>query len=130
MTEMSWAYSPEPASCGRVRRDLQEFLGAFGIPADPTDVALLIVNELASNAVDHARTLFGVIARITGGELWISVTDGSDEPLQQRPIDPLAVRGRGLQMVDALSDRWAVTVHERGKTVTAVLVVEDPDLRR
>jgi hypothetical protein len=33
----------------------------------------------------------------------------------------MAPRGRGLQMVDALTSAWGVTLHADGKTVWAVV---------
>ena len=41
--------------------------------------------------------------------------------LRPAPIDPMAARGRGLQMVDALTTAWGVTLHAGGKTVWALL---------
>ena len=48
-------------------------------------------------------------------------TPGPGPVLRPAPIDPTAARGRGLQMVDALTTAWGVTLHAGGKTVWAVL---------
>ncbi|WP_197040697.1 ATP-binding SpoIIE family protein phosphatase [Pseudonocardia halophobica] len=127
-----WAYDPTPGASVRVRRDLLSFLSDRGIHPDTTDDALLVASELASNAVDHARTRFGVAAALDGRSLRLEVTDGSPaEPLLQ-VLDVHAPRGRGLQMVDTLATEWTVRHHETGKTVVAEIAitteaVSDPD---
>jgi len=45
------------------------------------------------------------IEHVTGFVL-VAVTDGSNAPPRQQPHDIHAARGRGLQLVAALSRRW------------------------
>lgn len=75
---------------------------------DPTlaDQALLLVSELATNAMEHAGTAFEVTV-VTGAEsVRIEVSDGSNMPplVGHRPID--SERGRGLRIVEALAAGW------------------------
>ena len=58
---------------------------------------------------------------LTGPVLRISVRDWSDRSPQVRPFDPHASRGRGLQLVGNLAQRWGCVHHDRGKTVWAEL---------
>ena len=52
---------------------------------------------------------------------WPCATPGAGPLPRRAPIDPTAPRGRGLQMVDALTSAWGVTLHADGKTVWAVV---------
>lgn len=79
----------------------------------------LLVSELASNVVLHARTPFTIRVRQNpdSGVLRIECHDGTKElPVLEDP-DPLALTGRGLHIVDRLADRWGVDVDDDGKTV-------------
>jgi anti-sigma regulatory factor (Ser/Thr protein kinase) len=79
------------------------------------DDAVLVVSELASNAIIHARSAFTVTVR-AGEELArIAVReDGS-----ARPSDPMptlvAATGRGLGLVAALSARWGAEAAGDGR---------------
>ena len=81
----------------------------------------MIVNELVCNAIDHARTVCEVTVRRTRTLVRGLVTDGSTLPPRIPPHDVTAPRGRGLQMVKALADRWGWTPRHHGKTVWAVV---------
>jgi Histidine kinase-like ATPase domain len=62
------------------------------------------------NAVQHARTPFQVTAEITGGSLRVEVTDSGGGTPAARPLpDPASPRGRGLFLVDLLSDAWGTS---------------------
>jgi len=91
--------------------------------ADLTDelreAAILMMSELATNAIVHAATGFEVSIERSAGWLRISVTDvGGGAPELQSPpsSDP---HGRGLQIVKELSDEWGMIDNEdhAGKTV-------------
>jgi two-component sensor histidine kinase len=80
-------------------------------------VLILIVSELVSNAIEHARTASVVIVRRLTLMVRVIVIDGSSAPPLLQPYDVTAPRGRGLQMVDELAARWGWERHSRGKTV-------------
>jgi hypothetical protein len=79
---------------------------------------VLIVSELASNAVEHARTTSVVIVRRLTSLVRV---DGSSFPPSLQPYDVTAPRGRGLQMVDELAAGWGWERHPEGKTVWAAM---------
>jgi two-component sensor histidine kinase len=99
----------------------------------------LVLTELVTNAVEHARTPLTVTVGLlltsanagagdengSGGAralvLRIEVTDGSTLPPRPHPLNPRAARGRGLQMVEALTTGWGHTLTATGKTVWAEL---------
>jgi two-component sensor histidine kinase len=112
-------YEPVSGACKAVRRDMRAFLLPFGFPDDFVQDLLMVVNELAANAVDHARTAFSVTLTLVGRTVRIEVEDGSVQPPRLRSLDPSARRGRGLQIVDALTTAWTFTPQLSGKIVRA-----------
>lgn len=81
------------------------------------DEVTLLVSELASNAVRHARTPFRVSLQCDGTIVRVEVSDDDPAPavLQHLPVD--AVTGRGLLIVDAIASRWGAEPSGVGKTV-------------
>lgn len=81
------------------------------------DEVTLLVSELASNAVRHARTPFTVSVACDGERVRVEVEDQDPTlPVRRRP-DADAVTGRGLLIVDALAHHWGVEVTDAGKAV-------------
>jgi anti-sigma regulatory factor (Ser/Thr protein kinase) len=85
------------------------------------DDAQLLVTELATNAVVHARSPFSVVVRSEGAGVRLSVRDGSPMTPVMRDHDPIATSGHGLRIVDALAVNWDVEPKADGKTVWAEL---------
>ena len=87
------------------------------------DRAVLLVGELVTNAVVHARTDLRLRVELRGDLLHLAVRDGS--PWQLRPAtipDPEAEGGRGLWLVDQLARSWGVNRHpDGGKVVWCTL---------
>lgn len=80
---------------------------------------MLMVSELATNAIIHAVTGFGVSIARTDFEVRVEVDDlgnGRPELMVPSKTDP---KGRGVQIVQQLSDDWGIIEleGERGKTV-------------
>lgn len=94
-----------------------------------SDDAVLIVNELATNAVLHAAPhapaeQTGVWLNLTlrRTHLVCAVTDQYDSPPACPRTDaPLEIHGRGLRIVEELSEHWGWTRSPAGKTVWAML---------
>ena len=79
-----------------------------GLPVDLREAVLLMVSELATNAVVHAGSGFDVDVDRTRRSVRVSVGDhGLGTPAVRSPgeTDP---HGRGLRIVDTLSDEWGV----------------------
>jgi anti-sigma regulatory factor (Ser/Thr protein kinase) len=89
--------------------------------------AALLLSELATNAVLHARSPFTVIARFDGTHLVLEVGDGS----QAQPRVGIRDRsdapgGRGLMLIDSISSRWGILPTTNGKRVWFALPVPPP----
>jgi two-component sensor histidine kinase len=95
-----------PASVGDARRFVLEQLP--GESEDVRERIELMVSELAANCVVHAATGFEVSLTRSTRDLRVEVTDAAEgNPSVQWP-DPRQPKGRGLQIVSALADRWGV----------------------
>ncbi|HET9094637.1 MAG TPA: ATP-binding protein [Solirubrobacteraceae bacterium] len=117
MTETR-AFPNAPQSVRAARKFALEALG--GYPRETLEVVELLVSELAGNCVRHTSTRFVVGVSDDRGVIRIEVTDrGPGEP-SVRHVDPSAISGRGLALVESLSQSWGVR-HSRtgtsGKTV-------------
>jgi anti-sigma regulatory factor (Ser/Thr protein kinase) len=103
---------------GDARRCLAERLAAGGVDveSDGAQAALLMISEMATNAVVHAAEPIRVEANlVAGGLLHLAVSDGlSDElPAPHRP-DPGAAGGWGMVLVGRLSDSWGIRARTDG----------------
>jgi anti-sigma regulatory factor (Ser/Thr protein kinase) len=104
------------------RAFLRRVAEQWGVDDELAQDAAMVITELVANAVDHARTESTLSLGVTQDGLRVAVRDTRPDPVPRpAPIDPTAPRGRGLQMVDALTTAWGVTMHAGGKTVWAVL---------
>jgi anti-sigma regulatory factor (Ser/Thr protein kinase) len=82
-----------------------------------TDAIVLLTSELVTNAVVHGDTAVIVdLARIDE-RFRVTVSDESSELPELRHPDLSDPHGRGLSIVDELSDEWGVEQGSRGKTV-------------
>lgn len=81
------------------------------------DVALL-VSELATNAVLHARSDFSVRLVVRSGRIRVEVADHNSRLPTYAAVSPDAYSGRGLMLVQYLADDWGVDSHgSEGKTI-------------
>lgn len=119
------AFQSEAQSIRACRRFVSHVL--HDAPAGDVDKLLLIVSELATNAVQHAATPFVVEVARGPTRLCVSVRDRSKEGLgtDAAPMD--SETGRGLSVVDALSDEWGVRWTAQGKVVWAALGAQSAD---
>jgi anti-sigma regulatory factor (Ser/Thr protein kinase) len=98
----------DPRAAGVARRFLREFLERVAVPDDVAGTAELCLSELVTNAIVHAGGRSDLRATVDTA-LTVSVRDrGGDAPdaAPDADPDPLRVHGRGLQLVEALADRW------------------------
>lgn len=109
------------------RRFVAETLDGWGRP-DLVEDAQLVVTELATNAILHARSdvTVGLTRRRDGGDgvVYVVVGDASHAAPVARDAGPNATGGRGLRLVGALARRCGHEVVDRGKFVWAELIGE------
>ncbi|WP_454194960.1 ATP-binding protein [Nocardia sp. Marseille-Q1738] len=108
----------EVMSLGQVRAAVRRLLEhVAGIEVED---AVQVCDELASNAVLHARAPRGCRLIVAGhGRFRVEVDDASPAQAQIRRPDHSG--GRGLMLVDQIATCWGVDYHGGGKTVWAEL---------
>lgn len=115
-----------PSSVAVARKRLSSELAASGVYETVVDDASVIVSELISNALRHARPLPSGQVRVCwlrrGDVLELEVSDGGamTEP-RRGPGTLSSLGGRGLGIVEALSEGWGVRHEDGATTVWAVL---------
>lgn len=76
------------------------------------DEAELLVSELATNAVLHGAPPITVHVECDGARgLLVSVADENPQQPIAREAGPDDESGRGISLVDVVSDRWGVSQH-------------------
>lgn len=81
------------------------------------DTAVLLVSELVTNAVLHARSPFRVLVEPRAEAIRVEVHDGSPVPPRMHMFAPTSATGRGLRLLDRLAQTWGVTPMSDGKCV-------------
>lgn len=123
---------PRTPRCVRdARAHVREDLAATALPDGAIEDVLLVVSELVSNSLRHARPLPGddaVALRWDCDEasVVVRVTDGGGPTFPRaRPPATSALGGRGLAMVAAVSADWGVERAAGQVTVWAVVAADD-----
>ncbi|MFF1746558.1 ATP-binding protein [Streptomyces mirabilis] len=115
-------FTREPASVPQVRRFVTDAVTDWKMP-DLADTAELVASELASNAVRHARAdVFRVtLRRLSDDRVRVAVIDRSRTLPKRESADDEADHGRGLAIVEAVSQQWDTEPLPWGKRVWADL---------
>ena len=124
-----------PGSCWRTtrappataRRFLREFLQRAEVSDDVAATAELCLSELVTNAIVHAGGRSELRATLDTA-LTVSVRDHGGQAPDAAPDDdpdPLRVHGRGLQLVEALADRWGSERDALGTSVWFALELDE-----
>jgi anti-sigma regulatory factor (Ser/Thr protein kinase) len=114
-------FEPVPESAS-LARDLVRRLQVAG---DTLEALMLIVSELATNAIRHARTRFNVALEHRGEAIRVKVTDTAPGLPELRDPAPTELGGRGMLIVSTVADRWGVEPQPVGKTVWAEVTLAD-----
>ncbi|MGV9338086.1 ATP-binding protein [Streptomyces sp. NPDC003688] len=132
INRLSARYPKIRASASRAREAARSFADDIGADSLSDDL-VLIVSELVTNAVLHGKTSPGrqvaVTIELDSGRIRVEVRDtGDGRPRKRSKGNPLATSGRGLEIVDVLSEAWGVTDQVVGKTVWAVLLIKPSEV--
>jgi Anti-sigma regulatory factor (Ser/Thr protein kinase) len=100
----------DSASVPEARRYAVQTL--VGLLPDRLDEIEVMVSELVTNAIIHARTAFTLRITTTAHEVRVEVSDQTPGTVHARRAGPDELHGRGLQIVQTLADRWGV--HDTG----------------
>jgi len=110
--------APVPESAARARNFIDATLRIWDC-AGVVDDARVVVTELVSNVVRHAGTEVAIDLDLVGDCLHMAVVDHANGEVALKASDAGAEVGRGLRLVDTLSDRWGVQQQPGEKCVWA-----------
>ena len=127
MREAQWQLPHNPRSAKHARALLRLQLTDWKITGEVADTAELLLSELVTNSIRHARTPpgreIGVRLATYDGRLRVEIADASDRRPQPREAAPEDEGGRGLALVQSLAERWGCCprLHGIGKATWAEL---------
>ncbi len=105
-----------PESVAAARRFTRAALGRHAIDPEVIDTAMLLVSELATNAVIHGTSTIRLRVGV-GDDIRVEVRDGNDDaPVVEIGSDERE-SGRGLAIVANLADSWDWSPRATGKVV-------------
>ncbi|MFE7859586.1 SpoIIE family protein phosphatase [Streptomyces sp. NPDC101209] len=115
-----WTVWRVPEAVGHARRFTRRTLRSWGVPAVNRDAALLIVSELVTNALVHTDGRVRLDLTLLDNRLRVAVADASPRtPAKPTSISWEATGGRGILLVEAMSDTWGTVPVSGGKQVWA-----------
>ena len=115
--ERSIALDADPTSARAARRFVVDALTDWRL-SQVIETAELLISELVTNALLHARSAAELVVRRSGGRVRFEVRDHSSAVPTTGRHDQESQTGRGLELVELLADAWGVDVHHRGLGVT------------
>ncbi|MER6416105.1 SpoIIE family protein phosphatase [Streptomyces humidus] len=119
----------DPEALTEARHMIRAAVRAWG-DRDRSDEIELVADELITNALMHTEGAAIVTLRaLTGGgrRLRVEVEDTSSALPRRREAGESGVSGRGLMLVDLLTDEWGVEARGGGKCVWCEFAVPPPD---
>ena len=121
---VTWALPSELTSASRARSVIRRPLRRWGL-TDLLPTAELLVSELVTNAVRYAQGKIGLRLVLENGLVCEVLDDSAALPRLRHPDDS-DERGRGLQVVSQLAQRWGARRAASGKVVWCELAVPAP----
>ncbi|MFD4942344.1 ATP-binding protein [Streptomyces sp. NPDC058409] len=121
MTRKPWElpFLAEPEEVAALRRVMRLHLRLWGL-SDVADAAEICVSELVANVITHvgAGTPSALVVEMNGTHLRVALRDPDTRALPTLlSAGPDDESGRGLAMLDAVSERWGVTLGADSKLV-------------
>ncbi|MFE9877476.1 SpoIIE family protein phosphatase [Streptomyces sp. NPDC005784] len=111
----SWALPEGPEAAGEARRHVREQLAQWQLD-DLVMTTELLASELVGNVIRHARGPIG-LRLLCSGTLVCEVSDASLTMPRIRRSSDTDEGGRGLQLVNALCERWGSRYTPEGKAI-------------
>ncbi|WSY10246.1 SpoIIE family protein phosphatase [Embleya sp. NBC_00896] len=112
-----WAVWRLPDAIMHARRFTARTMRAWQV-TEETDAILLIVSELVTNAVAHTQGEVRLDLTLAGDRLRVAVSDSSPRaPVKPASVDWEVTGGRGLLLVEAMSEAWGSVPLSGGKQV-------------
>ena len=126
--EIQWDLRMTLPAAGRAvrlaRQAARTALAAWRL-AYAEETTVLLVSELVTNAVRHARGTDAITLELTAADGWLRIEIADADPRwpQPRAAAGLDESGFGFVLVDALAGKWGVFQTAAGKAVWAELSI-------
>lgn len=117
-----------PYAVGLARQATRDTLATWRL-ACLEETAVLLVSELVTNAVRHARGSRAIALKLQTAETWLHIEVHDGDPRWPQPRTPAGFddSGFGFVLVDAMARKWGVRDTATGKAVWADLDVRPGD---
>ena len=113
--ELRFRHAARPSAIGRARRDVGDALALAEVDRRTSGDVMLLVSELVTNAVRHARgDQFEVRLEVRPDALRIEVHDEGAGFVPEIAPSGDGTGGYGLYIVERLAARWGVERDEGG----------------
>lgn len=96
----------------------------LGVSGDAVDTVLLVVSELVTNALVHTDGRVRLDLTLVNNRLRVALTDTSPRTPVKPNLGWEATGGRGILLVEAVSEAWGTLPVSGGKQVWAEVPVE------
>jgi anti-sigma regulatory factor (Ser/Thr protein kinase) len=107
--ELRFRHAARPTAIGRARHDVEDALALAEVDPRTSGDVMLLVSELVTNAVRHARSdEFEVRLEVRRDALRLEVHDEGAGFVPRIAPSGNGTGGYGLYIVDRLADRWGV----------------------
>ncbi|MCZ0997643.1 ATP-binding protein [Streptomyces mirabilis] len=100
------AFLPDLAQVGEMRQTTRAFLRWCHVSKPVAGFAVLAVSELITNAVVHGEGEIVLRIAVYVDVVRVSVTDHNLAPAVLKEAGPDSESGRGIRLLDAISDAW------------------------
>jgi hypothetical protein len=117
--------SPEPTSVGRARTFLRTALDDWDADVFE-EAATLLVSEVVTNLVLHARTAGELVVQLSDDRLRVELHDGTRALPHAKHYGLEATTGRGIGLLETMSSAWGAEVTSSGKRVWFELEASEP----
>lgn len=115
--QLSATFPPHLEEVRSARQFVTAACAEFGLTQEVCEVAVLLTSELVTNAFTHGRSAARVVLHSDGRCLHVEVADDNSRYPHVQALDPEALDGRGLQILDVAASHWGVRPDEFGKVV-------------
>ncbi|MFE2633836.1 ATP-binding protein [Streptomyces scopuliridis] len=114
--ELRLSLTVRPEELRHIRRDLVTRLDSWGY-GTVSDTAVLVVIELLTNVYKHAGGRCDLLVIPVEPRLLITVSDAVVAVPARREVSTGAENGRGLVLINELTERWETVLTASGKDI-------------
>ncbi|WP_371780662.1 ATP-binding protein [Streptosporangium subroseum] len=123
--KISWSLSPVSSSVPRARHLVRTQLAVWAAD-EQGEIIELLVSELVTNTLRHAWGPIRLALRLRDGILHCEVQDANPALPHMRDASQDDEGGRGMHLLDLLSQRWGSVRMPAGKVIWFELSVHEP----